>query len=557
MKAKIYIVFFSVLWFAFYSCGTSKSLHHKPQLEGCNATIPVVKKESPTYFTSGNNFLLKNKQNLWELYVEGDALERGLTSGALTDSLLKKQEKIFFSKIDELVPSNFKQRLLRGFLKWYNRKLYLNVPEEYKTEIYGISEYTSHDYDHIAPRYLRSLYLHGAHDIGHALQDLALVGCSSFAAWDEKSEDGSLILGRNFDFYAGDDFAKDKVVAFVKPKEGYPFMMVTWAGMIGAVSGMNNEGLTVTINAGKSKIPLIAKTPISILTREILQYASTIDEAIAIAKKKKVFVSESIMVSSAKDRKVVLIEVSPNNFGVYAVDNSANQLICSNHFQSEALKNDERNLNQIANSHSKYRFDRMVELFDENPKINPQIAASILRNHEGLKDAPIGYGNEKALNQLLAHHGIIFKPEQRLVWVSSNPYQLGEMVCYDLNEVFKKRESTSNLTSLQIENKNIPKDDFQATQTYKNYELFRIEDRKMDAFLENKTELASDFAENYQSLNPNYWLVYYKVGLSYYQNKQYQLAKEQFEKALTKEITTVPAKLEIDKYLKKIKRKLK
>lgn len=557
MKSRFYIVVSFALVLGLYSCGTSKSLHHKPQLEGCNSAIPVVKKESPTYFSSGNNFLLKNKQNLWELYLEGDALERGLTSGALTDSLLKKQEKIFFSKIDELVPSNFKQRLLRGFLKWYNRKLYLNVPEEYKTEIYGISEYTSHDYDHIAPRYLRSLYLHGAHDIGHALQDLALVGCSSFAAWGEKSEDGSLILGRNFDFYAGDDFAKDKVVAFVNPKEGCPFMMVTWAGMIGAVSGMNNEGLTVTINAGKSKIPLIAKTPISILTREILQYATTIEEAIAIAKSKKVFVSESIMVASAKDKKVVLIEVSPNNFGVYAVDNSNNQLICSNHFQSDALKNDERNLNQIANSHSKYRFDRMLELFDENPKINPQIAASILRNREGLKDLPIGYGNEKALNQLLAHHGIIFKPEQRLVWVSSNPYQLGEMVCYDLNEVFKKSESISKVSSLQVENLNIPKDDFQATPTYKNYELFRIEDRKIDAFLENKTELPSNFAENYQSLNPNYWLVYYKVGLSYYQNKQYQLAKEQFEKALTKEITTVPAKLEIDKYLRKIKRKLK
>lgn len=557
MRLRIYIVVSLTLMLGLYSCGTSKSLHHKPQLEGCNSAIPVVKKESAIYFYSGNNFLLKNKQNLWELYVEGDALERGLTSGALTDSLLKKQEKIFFSKIDELVPSNFKQRLLRGFLKWYNRKLYLNVPEEYKTEIYGISEYTSHDYDHIAPRYLRSLYLHGAHDIGHALQDLALVGCSSFAAWGEKSEDGSLILGRNFDFYAGDEFAKDKVVAFVNPKEGYPFMMVTWAGMIGAVSGMNNEGLTVTINAGKSKIPLIAKTPISILTREILQYATTIDEAIAIAKSKKVFVSESIMVSSGKDKKVVLIEVSPNNFGVYEVENSSNQLICSNHFQSEALKNDERNLNQIANSHSKYRFDRMVELFDENPKINPQIAASILRNREGLNNLPIGYGNEKALNQLLAHHGIIFKPEQRLVWVSSNPYQLGEMVCYDLNEVFKKREITSKVTSLQIESKNIAKDEFIDADAYKNYELFRIEDRKMDAFLENKTKLTSDFAENYQSLNPNYWLVYYKVGLSFYQNKHYQLAKEQFEKALTKEITTVPAKLEIEKYLKKIKRKLK
>lgn len=556
MKNKIYFWVFLGFILSLVACGTSKSLHHKPQLEGCNSAIPVVEKQSNTAFKSGNSFLVKNKQNLWELYIEGDALERGLVSGALTDSLLKKQERTFFSKLGEIVPSKTKQRLLRGFLKWYNRKLYLNVTEEYKTEIYGVSEYTSHDFDYIAPRYLRSLYLHGAHDIGHALQDLALVGCSSFAAWGDKSEDGSLILGRNFDFYAGDDFAKDKIVAFVNPKEGNPFMMVTWAGMIGAVSGMNNEGLTVTINAGKSKIPLIAKTPISLLTREILQYATNIEEAIVIARKRKVFVSESIMVGSAKDKKAVIIEVSPNNFGVYEVLNSNDQLICSNHFQSNELKNDERNQYQIANSHSKYRYDRMVQLFDENPKMNPKIAASILRNKEGLNNDAIGYGNEKALNQLIAHHGIIFKPEQLLVWVSSNPYQLGEFVCYDLNKIFKNKKNSDVVVSVEEEKLNIPKDDFVDSQAYKNYELFRIEDRKMDFFLENKTVLPSDFAKNYQSLNPDYWFVYYKVGVSFYQHKEYQMAKEQFEKALTKEITTVPNKLEIEKYLKKIKRKL-
>lgn len=532
-------------------------MHHKPQLEQYNSSIHLVDKKSPIVFTAGNNFLLKNKQNLWELYIEGDALERGLLAGALTDSLLKRQEQIFFSKINELVPSKTKQQLLKQFLKWYNRKLYLNVTEEYKTEIYGISQYTSHNYNNIASRYLRSLYLHGAHDIGHALEDLALVGCSSFAAWGDKSEDGNLILGRNFDFYAGDAFAKDKIVEFVNPQFGHPFMMVTWAGMIGAVSGMNIEGLTVTINAGKSKVPLIAKTPITILTREILQYATTIEEAIAIAKTRKVFVSESIMIGSACDKKAILIEVSPTNFGVYEVPNSNNQLLCSNHFQSDELKGDDRNQYQITNSHSKYRYDKMVELFDENPKINPKIAASILRDTEGLNNRKLGYGNEKALNQMLAHHRIIFKPEQRLVWVSSNPYQMGEFVCYDLNKVFKNRDKNPSLISVSEESLNIPKDEFLETDIYRNYESFRIEDRKIDDFIKNKTKLPANFVENYQPLNPDYWLVYYKVGIVLYQQKAFELAKNQFEIALTKEITTVPNKLEIEKYLKKIKRKLR
>jgi predicted choloylglycine hydrolase len=550
------IILFTLIGFLLMltSCGTSKSMHHLPDVSNYNATKPVVTKQSDSVFVSGKNSLLKNKQGLWELYVEGDPLQIGLTTGALSDSLLKKQEQIFFSKIKDLIPSKFEQKMLRYFLKWYNRKLYSNVTPEYQAEIYGVSQYTSHDFDNIAPQYHRSLYLHAAHDIGHALQDLALVGCSSFAAWGEKSEDGNLILGRNFDFYVNDAFAENKIVAFINPKEGYKFMMVTWPGMIGAVSGMNQEGLTVTINASKSKIPMIAKTPISILTREILQHAQNIDEAIAIAKKREVFVSESIMVGSAHDNKAVLIEVSPKKMDVYDVPNS-DQLICSNHFQGEDLKNEKRNQLQIANSHSEYRLERMEELFAENPKINPKIASEILRNKEGLQNISLGYGNEKALNQLMAHHGIIFKPKEKLVLVSANPYQLGEFVCYNLDSIFKERK-TNQVISFQQENLNIAKDPFLKTIAYQNYQKFRIEDDKIDLYLDKKEIISTEFIQNYQSLNPDYWVVYYKAGLYFYQKKEYLLARTNFEKALTKEIATVPDKAKIEKYLKKLKRKL-
>lgn len=553
MKNQSLLLSFIIFTLILVSCGTSKSMHHLPEISNYNAAKPVVTKHSDAVFTSGKNSLLKNKQGLWELYVEGDPLEIGLTTGALSDSLLKKQEQIFFGRIEDIVPSKFQQNLLRNFLKWYNRKLYLNVPNEYQTEIYGVSQYTSQDFNNIAPQYQRSLYLHGAHDIGHALQDLALVGCSSFAAWGEKSEDGNLILGRNFDFYVNDAFAENKIVAFINPKEGYPFMMVTWPGMVGTVSGMNKEGLTVTINAGKSKIPIIAKTPISILTREILQHAKNIDEAVAIAKKRQLFVSESIMVGSAQDNKAILIEVSPEKMDVFDAPNT-NQLICSNHFQGGAFKNDERNLSQIANSHSKYRYDRMQELFSESPKINPEIASKILRNTEGLKNIPLGYGNEKALNQLMAHHGIIFKPKEKLVWVSANPYQLGEFVCYNLDSIFKERK-TALPVSFEEENLNIAKDPFLETTAFLNYQKFRIEDQKMDLYLKNKTKIPLEFIENYQSLNPDYWVVYYKAGLYFYEQKYFHFAQSNFEKALTKEITTVPDKEATEKYLKKLKRK--
>ena len=547
-------IFFCLLNFSvMVSCGVSKSLEDRPDVSGYNQTKPQREKVNDSVYSIENNYLTKNYQGQWELYVSGDPYHRGLVTGALTEELFQYQETAFFGKVETLVPSKFKQYLLRKILAWYNRKMYLYIPEEYKAEILGLSKYAGNTYDEIASPYMRVLYLHGAHDIGHAMQDLALVGCSSFAVWGDKTDDGSLLIGRNFDFYAGDDFSKNKIIEFVSPTDGYKFMSVTWAGMIGVTSGMNEQGLTVTINAGKSDIPWVAKTPISIVTREILQYASNIEEAIVIAKKRAVFVSESIFVGSANDKKAVLIETSPENFGVYEVENT-DQLICTNHFQSEAYANDERNTEHIQDSHSQYRYERLEELLSEHTVVTPQIAAGILRNTKGLNNATIGYGNEKALNQLLAHHAIIFKPEQRLVWVSSNPYQLGAFVAYDLNKVFAKAPNNNNHSSMQETNLLIEKDPFIYSEAYKNYQLYRQLSKNVSEAIKEKETISPNTLKELQASNPDFWEVYYLTG-QYYEQKGYDKAAVlAYEKALTKEVTTRNDREAIEHHLKKLKK---
>ena len=533
------------------SCGVSKSLHHLPETAAYSLQKPEREQLSDSTFTVQNNFLQKNQQGLWELYASGNPLQLGTNIGALTQELYAKQEDIFFSKIKELVPSKGKQKLLSSFLAWYNRKIYLNVTEEYKTEIYGLSQYADSTYNDIAPPYLRALYLHGAHDIGHAMQDLAMVGCTSFAAWGAQTEDGELLIGRNFDFYAGDDFAKQKIIAFISPEQGHNYMSVTWPGMLGVVSGMNSQGLTVTINAGKSKIPWVAKTPISLVTKEILQYASTIAEAVAIAKKRAVFVSESILVGSAKDKRAVLIEVSPQKVGVYTVDHQ-NYLICANHFQSDAYAEDKRNQKHIEESHSAYRFKRMQQLVTQQPKLNPSLAVDILRNKEGLEDQAIGYGNEKALNQLLAHHAVVFQPEKQLAWVSSAPYQLGAFVAYDLKEIFS-RTPNANGASLQENTLRIAPDPFLKTTSYTQYESYRVLKKE----IENATQSYSlADLEAFTQTNPEYWEAYYVAGKYLYTKGYYRAALPFFETALEKEVTTVPDKEQLSYYIKKINRKL-
>ncbi|WP_232764145.1 C45 family autoproteolytic acyltransferase/hydolase [Salegentibacter salinarum] len=536
------------------SCGVKRSMEDRPDITGIEKIDTTRTKINDNHYRIGKNSLYKNKYGIWELYVEGDALERGVISGSLTQELMHKQETAFMEKIYDLVPKTGYRNFLKKTVAWFNRKIYLHVPEEYKQEIYGTSLFGLEEYNDFAPAYIRMLYFHGAHDIGHALQDLMLVGCTSFAAWDSKTEDGQLLLGRNFDFYAGDEFAEEKIAAFINPDEGHKFMMYTWAGMIGTVSGLNEKGISVTINAGKSKIPLQAKTPISLVAREILQYAASNEEAIEIAKKREVFVSESIMVGSANERKAILIEVAPGNFGVYDVENS-NELVCSNHFQSEAYVKDNRNLKTIKESHTQYRFDKMQELLSEKELLTPEKAADILRNKEGLGGSKLGMGNEMAINQLLAHHGIIYKPEERKVWVSANPYQLGAFLSYDLDKAFNSFER-GNISGSVMTDETIAEDPFVNTEAYKNYEKYRKLSQEITDAILAEEKVSAEKINKLKFLNPYFWEVYKIAGDYYFQQKDYKKAVINYKQAKIREVTTLPDEEYLEKMIKKSYRRL-
>ncbi|SKB85920.1 Predicted choloylglycine hydrolase [Sphingobacterium nematocida] len=517
-------------------------------------TVRLMKECDSLRMLSNKDYLVRNRYGNWELYVSGESYNLGNRIGLLTEDLFRYQQRVFMNKLEDMVPSRFKQRLVSKFIHWYGRRLDDYIPTVYLDEIYGLSSHLNGAYPYAGDNFSLTLFMHAAHDLGHALRDLAIVGCSSVASWGDKTEDGKLLIGRNFDFYVDDAFAENKVVNFVRPESGIPFVSISWPGMVGVVSGMNKEGLTVTMNAGKSSIPLSAKKPISIVAREILEKASTIEEATAIAKGAQSFVSESLMIGSAKDKKAVLLEISPKKFGVYEVENG-DQLVCTNHFQSNSYVNDERNITHIQNSHSKYRYDRLLELLNRENRLNPTKMAMILRNRLGISDENIGYGNDKSLNHLLAHHAVIFKPEDKLVWVSSAPYQLGVFTAYNLDDIFSEESVIGR--SHQIDSLTIDEDSFVRTSAYKNYENYKCESDSIMLAMRSGVEIPEERMINFKALNPNLWLVYYLAGKYWYKRGDYDKAVVEFSTALTLEIPTVQVEKEIRKLWEKSNRKQK
>ncbi len=518
------------------------------------STGQVIKGENLAQYK--NNYLRRSESGLWELKVEGNGFERGEAIGKLSPELLHYQEKVFVDQIKEMIPSENYLKFLRYFIAIFNRNLGKNVPEEYREEIYGVSLGCTHEYDFIGTPYERQLNYHSAHDLGHAMQDYMLVGCSSFATWGKNSADSSLLIGRNFDFYVDDKFAENKQVSFYYPDKGYKFASVGWPGMIGVLSGMNETGLTVTINAAKSSMPTGSATPISILTREILQYASTIDEALAIAQKRKTFVSESILIGSAKDGRAAIIEKSPEKTALFTGEkpgesiNDVQQIICTNHYQSEAFSQDKGNLENIATSDSPYRYERLQELLAEDNPIDYLKAASILRNYKGKQDADLGLANEMAINQFICHHSVIFQPEKLIMWVSTSPWQCGKYVAYDLRKIFN--DPVDFHQEIYSTDLIIPEDSFLTTESFFNLSMYKQITPGIREATRKKIPVEQQTLNVYKHLNPSFYYTYEVLGDYYAAMGNPEEALSNWKEALKHPIPKQAERERIEKKIKKL-----
>ena len=571
--------FFVVLGFLIFSaCGVKEMLEERPKVPssleniivesndslGTQDTIVVIPSSdtlrtviNDTFFRVGKNQLRKNQFGIWEMYLEGDAYSRGLAGGSLMRELMVYQEDAFMKQVNELVPSEKRFKLILKFVNLFNRNIQDHITEEYKQELLGLSKFSSKAYDTLAPAYIRNLYLHSAHDIGHALQDLMNVGCSSFAVWGDKSFDGQLLLGRNFDFHVNEEFNRDKIVAFINPDDGHKFMMYTWPGFVGVVSGINEYGVTVTINAGKSKVPFSAKTPISLLAREILQYSKNTYDAKRIAQSREVFVSESIMVGSQIDKTAIIIEVGPGNYGVHTAPNSETTVVSTNHFQSDAFTKDKRNIKAKFESHSMHRYERLYELLDAEKKLTPKKAVKILREKRGFQDSLLGFGNERAINQLQAHHGIVFKPEEHKVWVSAPPYNLGKFISYDIKEAFRKFGDTIKVDStVAILKDVIAQDPFLTSEPYSDYLSYKKLYKDIEAEIVAKQPVPNALLQRLILLNPHQWKAYVLVGDYFFMLENYEEAVEKYQAALDLRVTSPEDYRDLQKKIEKGLKKL-
>jgi predicted choloylglycine hydrolase len=360
----------------------------------------------------------------------------GYASGVLLRDQMHTLENEFLDMIHGYVPQPWKVNLLKTYVIFRNRNLTQQVPLEFRQQIYATTLGCQDIHPELGNYYNRLLNYHAAHDISYMMIDNPLVskaGCTSFGAWGGATEGGHLLTGRNFDWEAAEVFSRDRVVIMCEPEGGIPFISLAWASMAGVVSGMNRAGISVTINGAPSSLPGETATPVAMVAREVLQQAHNLDETLKILREARVFVSTLWLVGSRADGKFIVVEKTPETTNVREPEGDF--IVSANHFQTDKLKDDKRNLRYIQEATSVSRFDRMTELLtNASGPITPTLAADFLRDRKLPGGRFSGNGHRSTLNALIATHSTIMDLTDGIFWAASPPHQLGKFVAFDVND---------------------------------------------------------------------------------------------------------------------------
>ena len=265
----------------------------------------------------------------------------------------------------------------------------------------------------------------------------------------------------------------------------------------------------------------------------------------AIAEKRKTFVSESILIGSAIDRRAAIIEKSPDKTVLFNADSTF--IISTNHYQSDVFKNDSRNVENIATSDSPYRYKRINQLLHRNFPINEKSAVAILRDSKGLNDSVIGWTNEAALNQFIGHHSVVFNADNMIMWVSTSPWQAGPYIAYDLADIFSGR--TNFKREVGVAALTIPADDNVPIDS-----ILRIKHltREFKAAIAQAQTIDSTTLDEFERLNPELFATHEILGDYHYSQSDTAAARREWSTALRKFVPKASERERIEEKIKNL-----
>lgn len=158
---------------------------------------------------------------------------------------------------------------------------------------------------------------------------MPMTACSTFTLPADAASDRVARFGRNLDFPALDVADKHSVLLIVRPEGRYAFAAVSWPGLIGVLSGMNEHGLTIANMEVDRGGAMPRAMPYTLLYRTVLERCRNVDEAIALLESTPRQTPNNLMLMDAEGNRAV-VEITAEKIGVRRVDGRS-ALVSTNH----------------------------------------------------------------------------------------------------------------------------------------------------------------------------------------------------------------------------------
>ena len=140
-----------------------------------------------------------------------------------------------------------------------------------------------------------------------------LFHCSGFALFGRATERGRLYHGRILDYLRGVGLEQNAVVMVFQPDNGHAWVNVGYAGFVGTVTAMNAQHIAIGEMGGRGEGDWDGK-PMAQLLREVMERASSLDQALEILRKGPRTCEYYYVLSDGRAKKAVGIAATPTTF---------------------------------------------------------------------------------------------------------------------------------------------------------------------------------------------------------------------------------------------------
>ena len=142
-----------------------------------------------------------------------------------------------------------------------------------------------------------------------------LFHCSGFCVLGSTTKGGHMYHGRVLDYMRGIGLENNAVVIVFQPDQGNAWVDISYAGFVGSVTAMNAKHISMGEMGGRGEGKWDGK-PMAQLIREVMEKASTIDEAVAIMRNAPRTCEYYYVISDGNAHTAVGIAATPTTFEV-------------------------------------------------------------------------------------------------------------------------------------------------------------------------------------------------------------------------------------------------